>query len=282
MEDDKKLALTMQYFTPEEFQSLYKRSLEKKKISYLPYLVPTREIFSKSAKISANPTIKKAKKEHSWESLSTYDLLVEIDALFKRYSDVKKIKSISAELMKRADFFEASMEFLEIKNVTYDELYYWYPGLDVSDTLSLILCRYPILDFAAKYKRFVGERILLANKGHLKVLESKIPPSLLAEIKIMVADIGRFESGNVICHNFWCDEGCEENIVVDNERYRYFPAYCYSFCDIEIDGNAHRVTIKKIRQLIAKDETVKDYWEKLGVNWDEDPEIIGLNKKWLS
>ncbi|KAG0436940.1 hypothetical protein DMUE_3962 [Dictyocoela muelleri] len=280
MEDDKKLALSMQKFTPEEFKYLYKKSLMNKKISYLPYLLPIRQIFS--IPIDQKTVKTNLEYEEKYLSKSTYDLLFEIDELFKRYSNVKKIKKITKVLLKRADFFEESMKFLEVKNVTYDELYYWYPGLKVADTLSLILIRYPANEFASKYKRFIGERILFEGKGHLKVLNSKIQPSLISEIDIMVADMTRFEEGNIICHNYWCDECCEENICVENKQYKYFPAYCYTYCLIEIDGKEFQVTLKKIRQLVCKDESVRDYWVEKGINWNEMPEIIGLDQKWLS
>lgn len=279
MENDKKLALKMTDFTPEEFNILYNKSLKDKKVSYIPYLLPIRSIF----KSQIIPKFLKIKQKRIKQQISdsTANLLIKIDQLFKNYKNLDEIKLIQNELSKRKDIFEESMKFLEnVKLDTYNELYYWYPGLKVADTISLIFSFYSNQEFNMKYRKFVAERYIFENKMPLKILENKIPPSLNLEIKIMLSDKKRM-CDDLVTHVYWCHENCYSGKFINKGNIKISPVYCLSHCEIEINGKNYVVSIKNLRLLYRKDLSVKEFWEERGVNWDEDVDIEGISLAWL-
>lgn len=281
-------------------------SLQSKKISYIPYLIDLNEATNNSLQkgvsiAEANeilskmnqPCIKNQNINHvQLKSLNTLEILKFTDELYNTKITNDDIENVSNELKTRNDIFDAAIQYSSDMKKFYNELYFWYPHLNVSDTLTLILSLFDEKTLIEKYRNYLKEHLILDSvfsEGLYSIIKERFCSSLFANINIMKSDLLIFQckknrkvSKKILSHNFWCDKtfNCSPNLrdKLINEKYViekhideniiYEFCSCLTYVEFSISGQQEitlTVPLEYLDDLMNGCHKYKNYWIEKGI-----------------
>ncbi|EJW01422.1 hypothetical protein EDEG_03955 [Edhazardia aedis USNM 41457] len=225
------------------------------------------------------------------QKLCTLELFEYMQVQFTKSVTDKQVNLFVSEMKKREDLFPAFLDFTERISKFYNDLYYWKPGLAISDAITLILTAFNSSDLVLKYKGYLAESIITNKKFNLnlyKLLKERFTSIYFPSIDVMVKDndvfgsaIGDFVTKRVVSHEYWCNMPGSCNQISkkilqafgltrkfsDTEKY-YELLACASLAEVEIvreEAYTFIIPLQYVEDLYSGCQKYKNFWVSKGI-----------------
>ncbi|KAM0675039.1 hypothetical protein GVAV_001378 [Gurleya vavrai] len=294
--------------------NLYIQSLSDKKVSYIPYLIDinyiTEEEIKKGKSIGElNNLLTKMKmpiiEDKSSEifelnNLTTIEIIKHTDFLFSSTITNENIKNIINVLKNRKDLFEVLIEYTNTFTYFPDDFFYWFPDLDFSDTLSLLISLYDENELISKYKKYLQECLILNlhfKEGLYKLLTERFNSSIFSHINVMKKDLEIFPTNNtrksckkIVSTEYWdtsnykCSTKLRQKLIKDEymcdkyseKEFEFFLCDSLTYVTFTIKGQKEvnlTLSLEYLDDFTNGGEKFRDFWIK--------EKILNVNGKYL-
>lgn len=281
IERDREIVKRMKRIDKETMEMGCVESLKNKRISYVPNLVAMSRAMEPVARQGADGVM-----SLKIRSMSTRNILFAVSESFRNVNKkiVKKLGRIKEELAGREDLFECMVDHVESMERVEDDLFSWYPGLKICDTLSFFLELLPGL--LEEYKRYFVRSLVLEQppkKKILKALRERLNKNLQS-FDVIEGDLALFEEysgcipqhGRIVTSSYWCDddERCDEAL-------RFFPHLSDRVCltsdiyielfhplshaEVQINGRDVTASFVQLNDLLTRNCRSLEFWMRAGV-----------------
>lgn len=292
---------------------LYKKSLETKKTSYIPYLVdveslagaakesgrPIKEINDILTEMDCRP-LEDAFCTDGIDEMATVELIEYADSVFSSNRMTNAIlKVLRAELQRRTDVFDHFLVFIDGIGELRSELYFWQPDLDTCDICTLVLSLFNIKDLVKNYREYMKECFILGRdmkESLLVLLKERYQLPLYSQIDVMKQDMKLFHETEtadciqrLVSHSYWCDDCGEYNdacnairdqldveFCTNHVNHHVIFRPCLSYVEVELTGKdvvKLVIPVPYLDDLYNGCRVYRKYWYEKGVT-DKNGDII--------